>query len=53
VEDPFSEFTASGVNLTRIKKMYIGLGDRNDPKAGGKGLIYIDDIRAIKSGTKP
>ncbi len=50
---PFSEFTASGVNLARVKKLYIGLGDRQNPKAGGRGLIYLDDIRAIKSGTKP
>ncbi len=50
---PFSEFTAAGVNLARVKKMYIGLGDRKNPKAGGKGLIYLDDIRAIKSGAKP
>jgi len=50
---PFSEFTASGVNLARVKKLYLGLGDRENPKAGGKGLIYVDDIRAIKSGAKP
>jgi len=35
----------SGVNLSRVEKMYIGVGDRNAPSAGGSGLIYIDDIR--------
>jgi len=24
--------------------MYIGVGDRDNPTAGGNGLIYIDDI---------
>jgi hypothetical protein len=24
--------------------MYIGIGDRANPKAGGHSLIYIDDI---------
>ncbi|MEN6426027.1 MAG: hypothetical protein ABFE13_11730, partial [Phycisphaerales bacterium] len=37
-----------GVNAARIKKMYIGIGDRDNPTAGGAGLIYIDDIRVIR-----
>jgi hypothetical protein len=45
---PLGEFTAAGVNLARVKKMYLGLGDRQNPAAGGHGLIYLDDIRAIK-----
>jgi hypothetical protein len=32
------------VNLASIKKIYIGAGDRADPKPGGKGSVYIDDI---------
>jgi len=39
--------------LARVKKMYNGLGDRKNPKAGGHGLICLDDIRAIKSRTQP
>ncbi len=35
----------AGVNLQSIKKMYIGIGDRNAPKLGGTGMLYIDDIR--------
>ena len=35
----------AGVNLASIKKMYIGVGDRNAPKLGGSGMLYIDDIR--------
>ena len=39
---PLSEF--QGVNLAGVKKMMIGVGDRANPKAGGKGVIYLDDI---------
>ena len=43
---PLSQFT--GVNLGAVKKMYIGVGDRNAPLAGGAGTLYIDDIRVLK-----
>jgi hypothetical protein len=39
---PLSDF--DGVSLSRIKKIYIGVGDRDNPVPGGSGLIYIDDI---------
>jgi hypothetical protein len=39
-----SDFTT--VNLDGIKKVYIGLGDRDVPVQGGLGTIYVDDIRA-------
>ena len=39
------EFISAGVNLSSVKTMYIGLGNRVSPKAGGTGTIYIDDIR--------
>jgi hypothetical protein len=39
---PLSNFTA--VNPARIKKLSLGVGDRADPKAGGRGLIYLDDL---------
>ena len=32
------------VNLSQVMKMYIGVGDRNTPTAGGTGVVYIDDI---------
>ena len=44
---PFSEFAAAGVNMARVKKLSIGLGDKSDPKPGSAGMIFIDDIRAI------
>jgi hypothetical protein len=44
---PLSEFT--GVDPGRVKKLYIGLGDKADAKQGGTGRIYIDDICVIKA----
>jgi hypothetical protein len=44
---PLADF--SGVNAARAKKLVIGLGDRANPKKGGAGLIYLDDIRIAKS----
>ena len=46
---PLSDFSGAGVNLAAIKKMYIGLGNRTSPTAGGTGKIYIDDIRVYPS----
>ena len=43
---PLSDF--AGVDLTQVKKMYLGVGDRAAPAAGGTGKIYVDDIRTIK-----
>jgi hypothetical protein len=40
---PLSSLT--GVNLAKVKKLYLGVGDRTSPKADGTGKIYIDDIR--------
>jgi len=42
---PLVDFT--GVNMASIKKIYIGVGDRKAPKAGGAGEVFIDDIWVI------
>lgn len=39
------DFNDGGVNLTDVRKVYIGFGDRNNPQAGGSGTVYFDDIR--------
>ena len=39
---PFRDL--AGVNLSRVAIMYIGVGDRDNPSAGGSGLIFIDNI---------
>jgi hypothetical protein len=43
----------AGVNLKAVKKMYIGLGSRVSPAAGGSGKIYIDDIRLYRPRCVP
>ncbi len=39
---PFSDL--AGVNLAAVKKLTIGVGDKASPKAGGAGMLYVDDI---------
>ncbi|MCL5281625.1 MAG: hypothetical protein M1376_17135 [Planctomycetes bacterium] len=38
----------AGVNLTKVKMIVIGVGDKANPKTGGAGRIYIDDIYVTK-----
>jgi hypothetical protein len=35
----------NGINLSKVKNLYIGFGDRDNPQAGGSGVVYFDDIR--------
>jgi hypothetical protein len=37
------------VDLTHVKRLYIGVGDRNNPQAGGAGKLYIDNILVGKA----
>jgi len=34
----------SGVKLTAVKKLIVGVGDQANPKADGAGKVFIDDI---------
>jgi len=38
-------FADQGVNLTNVNTISLGLGDKNNPVAGGSGTMYYDDIR--------
>jgi hypothetical protein len=40
-----TRFADQGVDLTNVNTMTIGFGNRNNPTAGGAGMMYIDDIR--------
>jgi hypothetical protein len=44
---PLSQFSSAGVNVGSVKKVIVGIGDRNSPKAGGAGKVYIDDILLV------
>jgi hypothetical protein len=43
---PLSSFT--GVNVAKVKKLTIGVGDKANPVAGRTGKLYIDDISLVK-----
>jgi hypothetical protein len=43
---PLTSF--QGVNLTKVKKLTIGVGDPQNPAPDGYGRVYIDDIRVVK-----
>jgi len=38
-------FADQGVNLTNVDTISLGLGNKNNPQAGGSGTMYFDDIR--------
>jgi hypothetical protein len=38
-------FADQGVNLANVTSLTIGFGDKNNPVAGGAGMVYFDDIR--------
>ncbi|MCP4608450.1 MAG: LamG domain-containing protein [Planctomycetes bacterium] len=38
-------FADQGVNLANVNSITLGLGNKNNPVAGGAGLMFFDDIR--------
>jgi hypothetical protein len=42
---PLQAFADQGVNLANVNTIGLGLGNRNNPVAGGSGTMYFDDIR--------
>jgi N-acetylneuraminic acid mutarotase len=42
------EFADQDIDLTNVNTISLGFGDRNNPKAGGKGLMSFDDIRLYR-----
>ncbi|MHC4434190.1 MAG: PA14 domain-containing protein, partial [Planctomycetota bacterium] len=43
----------TGVDLSRVSKMTIGMGKKNAPVNNGSGTMFIDDIRLLLSATAP
>ena len=41
-------FADQGVNLANVNTIALGLGNRNNPVAGGSGMMYFDDIRLYR-----
>jgi len=46
-------FADQGVNLSNVNTIGLGLGDRNNPQAGGSGTMYFDDIRLYPPPPEP
>ncbi len=40
-----TRFADQGVNLANVNTITLGLGNKNNPVAGGSGVMYFDDIR--------
>ncbi len=45
---PLSDFADAGVSVDRVRKLLLGVGDRDNPTQDGFGLLYIDDIYLTK-----
>jgi hypothetical protein len=45
---PLSDLT--GVSLTTVQKITLGVGDKASPKAGAAGMLYFDDVGFGRSG---
>ncbi len=41
-------FADQGVNLANVNTIALGLGNKNNPQAGGSGTMYFDDIRLYR-----
>jgi hypothetical protein len=46
-------FADQGVNLANVNTIALGLGNRNNPQAGGSGTMYFDDIRLYPPAPEP
>ena len=42
---PLQVFADKGINLANVNTISLGLGNKNNPLAGGSGTMYFDDIR--------
>jgi hypothetical protein len=41
-------FADQGVNLSNVDTVTIGFGNRNNPVAGGSGMVFFDDVRLYR-----
>jgi hypothetical protein len=41
------QFADQGVNLTSVDSISVGIGDKSNPKPGGTGIMYFDDIELV------
>jgi hypothetical protein len=43
-----TRFADQGVNLANVNTITLGFGNKNNPVAGGTGMVFFDDIRLYK-----
>jgi hypothetical protein len=48
-----SDLSDSGLNLAAIKKMCIGVGNKDNPQTGDTGTLFLDDIRVYIPRCRP
>jgi hypothetical protein len=41
---PLSQFADGGINLSRVRSLIVGVGDRGGTTAGGAGRFFVDEI---------
>jgi hypothetical protein len=46
---PVGTLADAGVNMSAVKSMTIGFGDRDAPAAGGAGTVLFDDLRLVRT----
>ena len=49
---PFAQFENAGAMLSRVKRMYIRVGDEDYPTWDSTGVLYFDDITLVHSGLR-
>jgi len=42
------DFQAKGVDVTAVRKIAIGVGDKDNPQPGGTGKLLVDDIQVVR-----
>jgi hypothetical protein len=47
-EIPLQKFADLGQDLHQVNSFGIGFGNRDNPQAGGQGMMYFDDIRLYR-----
>ncbi len=48
-----SEFLDAGVDVTAIRQMVVGIGDRDNPAPAGNGMVHFDDFWLTRSTAQP
>jgi hypothetical protein len=43
----------TGVNPVHVKKVFVGVGNRDKAKRGGLGWVFVDDIQVIQAVPQP